>query len=415
MKNNYFVIVCLIVLVILFGMVFKLGTALKQQNKNQKITVSNIKENVLNDIEKFELVSKEVGSITISKPLFKNKILDEYIDSYININTCENYIFRVDYLNSSLINLKLECGNNIEYKIYNLEESKFVEFKELIKNENIFSSKVFNLLCLKYPKFVANEVDILNSNYIINGNEIKLSYETLNYGNVELKINNNEIENLLNYDMKYDKSYENEKYTLDPNKKTIAFTFDDGPSLYDLDIIKALKDSHATATFFVVGSRIDNYQRSIFSMVENNMEVGNHSYNHKSLKKISETDILYQINETNSIYKTLTKKEIFLLRPPYGAYKDNISSLTNMPIILWSVDTLDWEVRDSKKVYNHIINNVNDGDIVLMHSLFETTKDAVTKVLPELYKKGYQVVSVSELAQLKGIKLESGKVYHNLV
>jgi peptidoglycan/xylan/chitin deacetylase (PgdA/CDA1 family) len=82
-----------------------------------------------------------------------------------------------------------------------------------------------------------------------------------------------------------------------------------------------------------------------------------------------------------------------------------------MPCILWSVDTLDWKTRDSESVYNEIINNVKDGDIVLMHSLYKSTAEAVEKVLPELYKEGYQIVSVSKLFELKDKTLEIGKSY----
>ena len=417
MKKNYFVIICSIVLLILFGMIAKLGIALKQQSikdDNSNVVIIKKEETTKNTIKKYSIVSKTLGNILISKPEFDNSILDEYIDNYIVSNVCNNLIFNIDYLTNDLINLKLECNNNKETNLYDLKQSKFINFKELIKDEEVFKDRVYNLLCLKYPIFVAKEVDIINSDYIINNNEIILTYNTLNYGMVNIKINNNEIEELLNYNMKYDKVYENEKYVLDPNKKTIAFTFDDGPSEYDLEIINALKESHSTATFFVVGSRINNYQRSIFSMIENKMEVGNHTYSHKSLKKISDSEALYQINETNNIYKSLTNEEIHLLRPPYGAYKDNISSF-NMPIIMWNIDTLDWQVRNTDKVYNHILNNISDGDIILMHSLFDTTKNAVIKVLPELYKRGYQVVSVTELASLKGINLESGKVYHSFI
>lgn len=411
MRKNYFVIICTILFLIMVTIAGIMFTKLENIKNIDKNLSPSIEKDKTNKVKKFDLVNISIGEKTIKKPLFDNEILDEYIDAFININSCDTFAFGIDYLTTDIVNLNLSCTNIKENKIYNLKNSTFVEFKELIKDEISFKNTVYNLLNLKYPKFVTDEVDIVNSKYTIKNNSIELSYETISYGIVTLIINNNEIKNILNYNMEYDKEYQNEFYILDPSKKTIAFTFDDGPSTYDLEIIKALKESHATATFFIVGSRINNYQRSIHSMIDNNMEVGSHSYNHKYLSKINNESILYELNETNNSFKNITGKELKLLRPPYGSFKENIHSLSGMPIILWSVDTLDWKYRDSKKVYNSILNNLKDGDIVLMHSLFESTKDAVIKVLPELYKRGYQVVSVSELAKIKGVNIESGKVY----
>ena len=84
-----------------------------------------------------------------------------------------------------------------------------------------------------------------------------------------------------------------------------------------------------------------------------------------------------------------------------------------MPIILWSLDTKDWLYKDDDRIYSYIINNIKDGDIVLMHDIHETTLEAVKRVLPILKKMGYKVTTVSELASLKGYTLENGKVYNS--
>ena len=275
----------------------------------------------------------------------------------------------------------------------------------------MFKEKVTELLDMKYPTFVTEEVDIMGSIYDINERELVLFYKTKDYGDISVKINNNEIKDLMNYEMQYDDIYEVEIYSLDASKPTIAFTFDDGPSNYDLGIIDALVDSHATATFFLVGNRLTSFKKSIDKMIENEMEVGNHSYNHKYMKKMSKSQVADQINKTRDLYKELTGREMTLFRPPYGAVNNaNLTSL-NVPSILWSIDTLDWKVRDKDKVYNAIIDNVKDGDIVLMHSLYPSTLEAVKMVLPELYKKGFQVVSVSTLAELKNKTLSPATSY----
>lgn len=214
----------------------------------------------------------------------------------------------------------------------------------------------------------------------------------------------------MTYEMHYDDAYENEIYRLDPNKKTIAFTFDDGPSYYDVRIIDALTAAHAKATFYMVGNRMRNFSASIEKMLQAGMEVGNHTYDHKSLTSLSDEQVKEQITKTNAIFYEMTGKNLTSLRPSYGNVNRRVRLQVGMPVILWSVDTLDWKTRNADKIYENIVENAKDGDIVLMHSLYEATVQAVEKVLPELYKMNFQVVGVEELAKLKGYTLDSSSV-----
>ena len=412
MKKNYFVIVCLIIINILIIVATDLWFKLKESSNNN-ITFINTAHNVNMNIKKYSLGLKQIGDNTLTKPIFKNNILDQYIDEFINSNKCNKLDYKITELSINLISINLGCNKVNEYKVFDLTKSSFVDFMDLVKDKESFIKKVYNLLYLKYPKFVVEEVDIINSNFTLNEYEIILKNTTMNYGDVNLTINNNEINDYLLVRLSTIKEYVNEVYTLDPNKKTVAFTFDDGPSTYDIDIVNALVESHSSATFFLVGSRLNNYERSVKHIADNKMEIANHSQDHKRLSAITKNEVLNQVNSTNDIIKQMVDKEIKLLRPPYGAYNDSLLQTINMPIILWNVDTLDWKTRNTKKIYESIMN-VKDGDIILMHSLFEPTKDAVIKAIPELYKEGYQIVSVSELAKLKGISLESGIVYRSL-
>ena len=214
--------------------------------------------------------------------------------------------------------------------------------------------------------------------------------------------------------MHYDDAYENEKFELDPNKKAIAFTFDDGPSTYDLYIIDALVASHSTATFYMVGNRMRSFPLSIDKMIKTGMEVGNHTYDHKSLTSLSDAEVKNQITKTNDLFYEMTGHKLTSLRPSYGNINNRVRVQVGMPVILWNIDTLDWKTRNAEKIYNSIINNAKDGDIVLMHSLYESTQKAVEKVLPELYKRGFQVVSVGELAKLKNYDLANGSTVWNI-
>lgn len=214
----------------------------------------------------------------------------------------------------------------------------------------------------------------------------------------------------MTYEMHYDDAYENEIYTLSPDKKTIAFTFDDGPSPYEPELIDFLVKSHSEATFYLVGSRLELFPKSIEAMTKNKMEVGNHTFDHRVLTTLSDEEIKEEITKTNDLYYELTKEKMTSLRPSYGSINKRVLVQIGMPVILWSLDTLDWKSRDADKIAKTILNEVEDGDIVLMHSLYGSTVEAVKKVLPELYKEGYQVTSVSKLAKLKNFNLTGNKI-----
>lgn len=346
-------------------------------------------------------VEFEIGGKKLLKPNFNDEYLNNTVDKYVKQMNCTYLEYDVFITEDEKVSLYLDCGKKSS-TLYDYRNKKKLKINDFISNEEAFEEKTKALLNLKYPTFVTDEVDVSNSIYDINERELKLYYTTNDYGDVSIKINNNEIKDLMAYSMEYDDIYENEVFTLDANKPTVAFSFDDGPSNYDLGIIDALTSSHAKATFFLVGNRINSFKNSVNKMIDTGMEVGNHSYNHKYMKKMSRSQVEDQINRTNSIYKELTGREMKLFRPPYGAVNNANLTGPKVPSILWSLDTLDWKVRDKDKVYETILENVKDGDIILMHSLYESTLDAVKMVLPELYKRGFQVVSVSELANLKG-------------
>lgn len=359
---------------------------------------------------KYTEVPVEDTKALFNKPFFNNSKLDKYVDDYISKNSCSELTYSVLDLGGNKLSIFLDCGTPYNV-IYNYKKKEEVKFDSLVDDKEGFVKNSKRLLNLKYPKFVTEDADMENAVYNIKANELIGYYKTKEYGDISVRINYNEIKDMLSYDMHYDDAYENEKYTLDKNKKTIAFTFDDGPSDYDLKLIDLLVDSHSTATFFVVGNRIESFPNSIHKMVESGMEVGNHTYNHKSLTGLSASAIKTQITKTNDIFKNMTGRDLTSLRPSYGAVNKKVLLQVELPVVLWNIDTLDWKTRNADKVYEVIMNNAEDGDIVLMHSLYQSTVDAVERSIKELYKKGFQVVSVSELAKLKGRELSIGKSY----
>ena len=121
-----------------------------------------------------------------------------------------------------------------------------------------------------------------------------------------------------------------------------------------------------------------------------------------------------QLRKTDKLLKGVTGKKAFLMRPPYGSVSSTLRKWVKKPMILWSIDTLDWKTRNAKKTVKAVMSGVKDGDIVLMHDLYKESRDAAVKLIPKLIRKGYQLVTVSELAEYKGISLEDGKKYYSI-
>lgn len=355
----------------------------------------------------------EHDNVKYKKPIFNDDRLNDEINKYLDNNKCLSLNYNVSPISKYEVNVYLSCNNRPINFIYNLKKRKFLKLDDFIIDKDKFSNKVRELLYLKYPKDLFSDIDVFSGTFDIKENEIK-GYYIIHNNEYSIRINNNEIKGLIKYDHVYDKDYKNEEYKLDTSKKIIAFTFDDGPSIYDKEIVNILKNNHASATFFIVGSRIDTYSDVVKYMVSNSMEVGNHTFDHKSMVKISDEEKEAQIFNTNDKFKNLTNKDLYLFRPSYGAINKDVLVKANMPVILWDVDTLDWKTRNKDLIKEEILNNSKDGSIVLMHSLYASTRDALKEVLPILYERGYEVVSVSELAKIKGITLNAGETYRNI-
>lgn len=195
--------------------------------------------------------------------------------------------------------------------------------------------------------------------------------------------------------------------------KAVALTFDDGPSRENTGkILDVLKSCGAHATFFVLGSRA-RVDGDILQMeLEAGCEIASHSWDHPQLNKISWSKVKDQIERTDKIVKKLANDyEIKYLRPPYGAISDTMRKRMKKPMILWSLDTLDWKTRNAKKIFKKVKKEVKDGDIILMHDIHAETAESIKKVVPWLQEQGYDVLTVSELAERNGKKLEAGKAY----
>lgn len=195
------------------------------------------------------------------------------------------------------------------------------------------------------------------------------------------------------------------------NIKVIALTFDDGPGPYTNQLLDILEKNQVKATFFMVGENISRYPKVVKRMGKLGCEYGNHSWNHANLANLSAKDIKTQINKTDNALKKVTGKTTTILRPPYGSVSQTLRKTAGKPLILWSVDTLDWKYRNSSRVQNHVLSHAQNGSIILMHDIHKTTVQAMKQAIPQLKKKGYRFVTVSEMAAMRGIDMKKGEKY----
>lgn len=194
--------------------------------------------------------------------------------------------------------------------------------------------------------------------------------------------------------------------------KLVCFTFDDGPyAPVTNKILDVLEKYNGRATFFVVGDRAATYSDEIERASKMGCEIGTHTYSHVNLNTLSVPEMQEEIRKSCDAISKYSGKKVKVLRPPEGAANETVKANVNMPMVLWSVDSRDWDYRNADRDYQTVMDNVFDGSIVLMHDLYPATADAVARIIPELAKQGYKFVTFSELMKIRGVDVEPGEKY----
>ncbi len=204
-----------------------------------------------------------------------------------------------------------------------------------------------------------------------------------------------------------------EEAAYDPDQPMVALTFDDGPGPRTMEILDQLEAYDARATFFVLGELVDSYPEALEKELEIGCEIGNHTYDHKQLTSMSADSIKKEVEDTNKKIKNITGETPTLVRPPYGAVNETVRSTIKAPLIIWNIDTLDWQTRNTEKDISAVMDTLEDGNIILMHDIHTETVDAALQLIPMIQDAGYQLVTVSELAEAKDVTLEDGEKYFN--
>ena len=193
--------------------------------------------------------------------------------------------------------------------------------------------------------------------------------------------------------------------------KYVALTFDDGPSSFTDRLLDCLEKNNAKATFFMVGKEIDSFPDEVKRMEKLGCELGNHTYSHVDLTTLAPEDMSAEIAGVDESLVNLVGHGATVLRPPYGDINDSVRSTVGTPMILWSIDTLDWETQDADQTVDTVMSQVQDGSVILMHDIFSTSVDAAEIFIPKLIEEGYQLVTIHELARIKGTELQTGIAY----
>lgn len=202
---------------------------------------------------------------------------------------------------------------------------------------------------------------------------------------------------------------------LDPEKPIVALTFDDGPGKGTSAILDLLQQYDARATFFVIGlcleqpAQVEKLQRAY----DLGCAIGSHTYDHVSFKKLSAEQIRSQTDRVNELLIQYIGEPASLVRPPYGHITDAAREAAETPYIHWSIDTEDWLSRDSQSIIAIVQENVQDGDIILMHDIYPSTAEACETLIPWLIDQGYQLATVPEMMEARGIAMENGQRYKN--
>ncbi len=180
--------------------------------------------------------------------------------------------------------------------------------------------------------------------------------------------------------------------------KRVALTFDDGPDpKVTKQILELLDQYNAKATFFMLGSRVQYYPDIAKEVYDAGHEIGNHSWNHPVLTKLASKQVLEEYNSTQNAIIKATGQPATVFRPPYGAANQRVKGLIPIPIVNWSIDTLDWKHRNAEKLLPYVKNNMHNNAIILMHDIHPSTANGLESVLKYLQSEGYQFVTVSEL------------------
>jgi peptidoglycan/xylan/chitin deacetylase (PgdA/CDA1 family) len=183
----------------------------------------------------------------------------------------------------------------------------------------------------------------------------------------------------------------------------IALTFDDGPKPLTPELLAILDEYGVRATFFICGSVVDVWQAEFDLLCDSGHEIGNHSWSHPHLTRLSEYDIIEQLEPTNDLIEDCSGQRPQLFRPPYGAYNEYVigaAERMGMATIMWDIDPKDWKDPSPDLIAEYVVSRATSGSIVLLHEGHQNTLTALPIILDTLMAEGYRFITVGEMLGL---------------
>ncbi|HIQ90756.1 MAG TPA: polysaccharide deacetylase family protein [Candidatus Coprosoma intestinipullorum] len=366
--------------------------------------------------------------VSINYPVTEVSALDEAISSYINKVRAEfknsdydgkpelNISYTYKEVNDEVINVSIlteivtdKTVSKIKTFTYNKKSEKFLTMEDIVDDLDVLDYDIKKELLSKYQDadmdYLSNvsydffTMDDENLTIYFNPTQLKDTNDELVYLDIPL----DSLNLLIDVDREENtNTYLNfKKNTINEEDKVVALTFDDGPSKYTKDILDILKKYDACGTFFLIGNKVSFYGEVLREMLSEGNEIGNHSYDHKYLTRLSEEGVKDEISKTQDEIKRVTGYTPTLFRPTYGGYNNTLKSYIDLTFVLWDVDSRDWSVKSTEGIMSNVFKDVKSGSIILFHDNHEYSVNALPSVIKELKKQGYKFVTVSELLELK--------------
>ena len=382
-----------------------------------------------NKVESYISMNEEL--VSINYPVTNINVLDDAVSSYVNQTYYNfknmdspvipelNISYTYKEVNEDIINVSLmteivtdKTINKIKTFTYNKSNNKFLTMEDLVDDLAGLDYEIKKELLEKYQDadmdYLSNvsydyfTIDDENLTLYFNPAEIKSKHDELIYIDVPL----DSLKMLVDIDINEGKDtyLSIKKKNVSIDDKVVALTFDDGPSKYTDQILDILKKYNACGTFFLIGNKVEFYSDTLRRMLEERSEIGNHSYDHKLLTRLSKEAFQEEINKTQMAIKKVTGFTPTLFRPTYGGYNNTLKSYTDLKFVLWDVDSRDWQVKSKEKILKNVLPNVKSGSIVLMHDNHEYSVNALEDMIESLKKQGYKFVTVTELLELKNLR-----------
>lgn len=349
----------------------------KRYNENKKVEL-NVEKN-----EKLNIIVNNESKDNVEK------ILEEKEET------------QVEEVNKELISpIFNELQENMD------ENGDYIYYSNKL-NRNITSNDVFRNRYKYIIKSIDRNIDLSNVDF----SKFKIENDKIVVGKDKtLNLEYTKFKRVFKGGVGLPSIYEGEKLIpkqrpIDPNKKHIAFTFDDGPGNKNHVLIREVFNKYnERATFYFVGLNVKKNPKMVLQTYLDGHEISNHTYDHKNLSKISRDQIIDEILKTDDLIYSIIGDENKNVRPPYGAYNSNVVEILGgkSNLILWNVDSEDWKNRNKDVIISRVLDKVKDGDVVLFHDLYSETYEAIKYMVPILISRGFQFVTYSELKEIKG-------------